>query len=117
MTILGGFNWHELPPDPRREHWRTIHRAKATWTEIITYLPEARRIPYATRGEHRHTHITFERPGPESDHDNAASRCKVILDALVRVGLLHDDNPKHCTLHVATRSSRTTRTIVTLSTD
>ena len=86
-----------------REHWRvTLNKKKAY------YLEAAVAIRNQTIG------IKHMASGPREvksklyvwsiqDHDNAVSRLKWPLDALVKAGLLIDDNPKWCTLHMPTQ--------------
>ena len=103
-----------LPPDPRRAHWGVVSRAKRQWTELLTYLPAARAVPKVRDTERRGVHVTFYRPGPESDVDNAHSRLKVPLDALKRAGLIVDDAPTWVDVTCATVPSGRTRTVIEL---
>lgn len=58
--------------------------------------------------------ITFYRPGPVSDKDNAYSACKVPLDAMQRVGLIEDDSPSCIDLEVFTVSAGKSKTVIDL---
>jgi Holliday junction resolvase RusA-like endonuclease len=103
------------PPRPGRSHWTVISRAKKQWTEYIGWIALSKKIPKQAVTGLREVTITFHRPGPVSDTDNAHALCKVPLDAMVRVGLLRDDSPHCMTLKVDTISSRKSFTRITLA--
>jgi Holliday junction resolvase RusA-like endonuclease len=116
VTLIGTINVANLPPRPGKAHWRTIHKAKNTWTEYIRIISTHHKLPLAQPGEKRHVKITFHRPGPDSDIDNLHAMLKVPLDALVRTGLLVDDSPAFCTVNVSTISTRPSKTVIELHT-
>lgn len=103
------------PRRPGEVHWSALQREKKKWTEYIGWLAARDKIPKAIAGERRRVDITFYRPGPVSDKDNAHAACKIPLDALVRRQLLVDDSPAYCDLHVETVSAGKSRTVITLS--
>lgn len=114
--------WRGLPPDPRRAHWAVVRKAKRAWQdEAWVQLAEQGALRHrAGEGEPRRVRVTFYRPGPVSDTDNAYSRCKVPLDVLTRstqrkpvgLGLLWDDDPAHCEVEARTVSAKPSRTVV-----
>lgn len=103
------------PPRPGKAHWAAIQRSKKQWTEFLYFKAKQLRIPPQVEGERRHVAVTFYRPGPESDSDNAHSLCKVCLDSAVNAGLLADDSPKHIDLSVTTVSSGKSRTVIEIT--
>jgi len=91
-----------------------IQREKTRWTEYLGFLAIQKKIPLCEPGERRSVRVTFYRPGPASDADNAHAACKVCLDAMKRAGLIEDDSPKHITLAVSTVPSSKSRTVIEL---
>ncbi len=72
-------------------HWRTKHKLKAECLELVTWY--GRMIPKAT--SKRRVHLTLTRA--DKRHRRDEDSCwKSTLDALVRAGLLGDDNPDWC---------------------
>ena len=107
---------NDKPPKPADKHYMTIHRIKNKWTQTVYWLAKEAKIPPLIEGEMRRVDITFERKGVASDKDNNYARCKIPIDALVKAGLLHDDNPRYLDLHassVTTRTAYLTRIIIT----
>ena len=106
----------ELPPRPGKAHTMAIFRAKARWECEIYYQAYAQgwREPRTPVARRRRVEIVFQRPGPVSDLDNAYAAAKVPLDATVRAGLLKDDSPRWCDLHVTTVSGKPTQTTITV---
>ena len=100
------------PPRPGEGHWSRLHKSKKQWTDYLGWIMKQRKIPPCEPGEKRKITITFFRPGPVSDKDNAYSACKVPLDALKRCGLIEDDSPRHIDLEAYTVSARPSRTVV-----
>lgn len=82
-----------LPPDPVRVHWSVVSKAKKQWHRWVWGLAQHAGVPACQPGERRAVRVVMYRPGPRSDVDNAARRLKVVLDALVRAGLIEDDRP------------------------
>ena len=74
----------------------------------------AKKIPMCATGERRGVIITFYRPGPASDKDNAYAACKVPLDAMRRAGLIVDDSPAYIELDAYTVSAGRSRTVIVL---
>ncbi len=72
-------------------HWRDRMRDRDAW--IVLLRSTAYRIPPATA--HRSVTVTAYR-GRRLDEDNLCSGFKHGRDAMVRVGLLLDDNRKWC---------------------
>ena len=101
-----------------RAHWALRRSEKQTWLEFIAYLG-GRRIPTCRLGEHRTVQIHFDK-GPRGkldDDDNLPGRCKSILDCLTELGVLWDDDPKHCHLERTTQTARSDerRTIISIT--
>ena len=103
------------PPRPGEGHWAVLQRAKKQWVEYLGWQALSLRVPRCLPGERRRVDITFYRPGPVSDKDNAYSACKVPLDALVRCGLIEDDSPNHIDLVVKTIPAGRSRTVIVLT--
>ena len=78
--------------------WYAKAKIKRTWWDAIALLLGMRVVSTATTKRS----VTIERHAPRMlDHDNAWAGVKPILDALVTLGLLVDDAPKWCDLHVS----------------
>lgn len=100
------------PPRPGETHWAIIQRAKQQWSQQLGWMMKRDRIPAAKHDDRFSIDITFARPGPISDRDNAFSACKVILDAMTRIGLIWDDSPRHIDLEARSISSKPSRIII-----
>ena len=76
-------------------HWAARSNLSKQYEIAVKLL--ARGIPKAT-GKRR---LTIERHGKRSlDKDNAYGGCKLLVDAIKRLGFIVDDSPKHCELEV-----------------
>lgn len=106
-----------LYPKPEKLHWAKLARLKKAAETELWFSFVQTGIIRAKPGERRTVRITRRHPGRAMDSDNLWATCKVPLDALVRVGLLADDNPDVCALFVFDEPSCTSsETLITIGT-
>lgn len=80
-----------------RLHWRKQHEAKNQWKWMVLQARNSAAIPQAT-GKRV---VKVCRYGMNLlDKDNLYGGCKPLMDALTNAGLIVDDNPAMCDLHV-----------------
>jgi Holliday junction resolvase RusA-like endonuclease len=109
-----------LPPSMNellRMHWSKARKIGKTYEALIAYQGGAR-IPRAEPGEKRSVRIDLFKGtrGKPDDPSNLDGRAKLILDAMKRLGLIHDDDAEHCELVIVEHmksSERLTRIKIT----
>ena len=79
--------------EQRRAHWQTVRRAKAEAERHVWVVAKAARIPPLNRA---HVEIIWFAPDKRPrDADSLSVFLKATLDALVKCGVLEDDNYRH----------------------
>ena len=77
-----------------RVNWRVRHAAGKEYAELVTLLAQSAKPPGWGLGSHARAVVTFTQYAVRlRDHDNFAASMKPALDAIVRAGILSDDNP------------------------
>ena len=87
----------------RKHYGRTMDESRF-WNAVIGQKAYENQVPRAgiITGFHAFVTITIQKPGKVRlrDKDNLYASVKHLLDALTRLRIIEDDNPRHCTLHV-----------------
>lgn len=82
----------------QRMHWAQRAKLKKRLVGIIT----AQLMQQGQWPPPRFHALTITRYSPSlADHDNVVGGCKPLVDALVKCGLLTDDNPRACSITYA----------------
>lgn len=76
-------------------HWANYYRKKKTTSESIMWeIKEAGIVP--VQGKARVTIQCYEQDHRRDEDNVIATSGKIILDALVKMGIIHNDSPKWC---------------------
>ncbi len=81
-----------------RMHWAARAKEKTAWMEEVMWA-----MPIGSRGRHEGKKKVLEIVSHRVrllDKDNLVGGCKQLIDSIVYFGLMPDDSPKHCELHV-----------------
>ena len=79
--------------EQRRAHWQTVRRAKAEAEQHIWVVAKAARLPAMQKV---HVEVIWFAPDKRArDADALSPFLKAALDALVKCGVLEDDNYRH----------------------
>jgi len=93
------------PPSPNRR-WRGLARRRRVQPIADSIYLQARRLglPEPLRRARIALTLVYEPGAPWRDPDNAIASCKVVLDTLVRAGLIVDDGPNTISLGLSQRT-------------
>ena len=76
----------------KQQHWQ-IYRDKNTWTEALILALRRKRIPACERVTVQLIYVP--RDARRRDPLNLVASLKVVEDAVVKVGIIPDDDPHH----------------------
>lgn len=96
-----------------RQHWAVRRKTLSVAANLIAAYARLAGVPQAS-GRRRVTLTFFCRGGRGRKSGDPDARLKVCLDALVRAGMLVDDDDRFCELAPRSRAYGPTRTVITL---
>lgn len=93
MIVIEIFDLPKLPNQIRMSHWRVKQAETRKWWDLVhlkTY-----KLMQGIDQPMNQVEIQYERySSREPDYDNLVASFKPVTDALIKVGLILDDNPK-----------------------
>ena len=86
----------KVPPTMNRmlnQHWAEYQHEKKGWVDRVL----AEMGPWSGAPIKGRVHVHYDRGfcGIGADYDNAAASVKFLLDAIVKLGVVEDDNPEY----------------------
>jgi hypothetical protein len=97
MWTITVYGYIPRSPNSRvRKHWGRTLDERSFWEAVLGSAAYVQDIPKAD-GDSRRIEYEIHKPGQVRlrDHDNLVASVKHAQDAMVNVGLLHDDSPAH----------------------